>query len=197
MGGLVSNIKEVLRVLGEARQILPALNFKMPGHEEAISLASVFEDTVAEHADRPLLLFEGREWTYSEFNGAVNQLARVLQAQGVARGDSVALFMENRAEFILSLMAVLKLGAGCALINNSCPGPGWCTVFRLPVPGTSSWVMSVARSWPPVGRLWDWKTRALISGSPTAPGPIVRTGVLTPGTAWTSRTATTCPSPGT
>ena len=124
MGGLVSNIKEVFRVLGEARQILPALNFKMPGHEEAISLASVFEDTVAEHADRPLLLFEGREWTYSEFNAAANQLARVLQAQGVARGDSVALFMENRAEFILSLMAVLKLGAGCALINNSLSGAG-------------------------------------------------------------------------
>ena len=78
MGGLVSNIKEVFRVLGEARQILPALNFKMPGHEQAISLASVFEDTVAEHADRSLLLFEGREWTYSEFNAAANQLLSLI-----------------------------------------------------------------------------------------------------------------------
>jgi citronellyl-CoA synthetase len=40
----------------------------------------------------------------------------------VTRGDSVALLMENRAEFILCMLALVKLGAGAALINNSLSG---------------------------------------------------------------------------
>ena len=120
----IRKIKEIARVFGEMRHLLPALNFKMPSHEEAISVGSAFEDAVAAHPDRTMLFFEGREWTYSEFNQWVNRFARVLQARGVTRGDSVALLMENRAEFILSLLATLKLGASCALINNSLTGAG-------------------------------------------------------------------------
>ena len=52
-----------------------------------------------------MLIFEGREWTYREFNQWVNRFARVLQARGVTRGDSVALLMENRAEFVLEFVS--------------------------------------------------------------------------------------------
>ena len=124
MMGVLKNVREFFRVLGEARHILPALKFKMPQHDEKVSVASRFEDAVAAHPNRTMLVFEGREWTYSEFNAAVNRFARLLRDQGVKQGDSVALLMENRAEFILSFLAVMKLGAGCALINNSLTGPG-------------------------------------------------------------------------
>jgi len=120
----IRKVKETVRVLGEMRHLLPALKFKMPAHDEVVSVASVFEDTVAAHPNRTMLLFEGKAWTYAEFNGLVNRFARVLQERGVQRGDSVALFMENRAEFILSFLAVLKVGASCALINNSLSGGG-------------------------------------------------------------------------
>ena len=144
MAGLFQNIKEVVRVFGEARHILPALKFKMPKHEEPVSLVSVFEDTVAAYPDRTMLIFEGREWTYSEFNAAVNRFARVLQGQGVTRGDSVALFMENRAEFILSLFAVMKIGAGCALINNSLTGAG--LVHCVEATGASHFILGEERT---------------------------------------------------
>ncbi|MDG1065057.1 MAG: long-chain-acyl-CoA synthetase [Luminiphilus sp.] len=120
----IRKVKEVARVFGEMRHILPALNFKMPAHKDTLSVGGAFEDTVAAHPERTMLLFEGREWTYSEFNQWINRFARVLQARGVQRGDTVALFMENRAEFILSLLATLKVGASCALINNSLSGAG-------------------------------------------------------------------------
>ena len=43
----IRKIKEIARVFGEMRHLLPALNFKMPSHEEAISVGSAFEDAVA------------------------------------------------------------------------------------------------------------------------------------------------------
>ena len=124
MGSVFYKAKEFFRVLGEARHILPALRFKMPDHQDRVSIASVFEDTVAQHPDRLMLIFEGREWTYRAFNDEMNRFAHELSAEGVTRGDTVALFMENRAEFVLSMFAVMKLGASCALINNSLTGRG-------------------------------------------------------------------------
>jgi len=119
---LGQRVTEALRVLGEARHILPALTFKLPDHGDQQSLGRAFEDTAAAHPQRMMLLFEGRQWTYEAFNAQVNRFARVLAAHGVNRGDTVALLMENRAEFVLSMLATMKLGARCALINNSLTG---------------------------------------------------------------------------
>jgi acyl-CoA synthetase (AMP-forming)/AMP-acid ligase II len=82
----------------------------------------VFEDTVSRYPDNIMLIFEDRQWTYSQFNGEVNQLARALASKGISRGDTVALFMENRAEYALSMLALLKLGVSGSLINNSLKG---------------------------------------------------------------------------
>jgi len=52
MRSVVGRVKEFFRVLSEARHIMPALKFKMPDHQEQISIVSVFEDVVAQHPDR-------------------------------------------------------------------------------------------------------------------------------------------------
>ncbi len=121
--GFIGSAQETFRTLSEAAQILPSMaRFKIAEDEDVTSLGAVFEQTVNEHGDRTMLIFEGREWTYAQFNAEVNRLARVLQAQGVERGNSVAVLMENRAEFLLACLAIMKLGAGAALINNSLTG---------------------------------------------------------------------------
>jgi len=119
---IVAKTREVFRVLGEAVSVVPALGYKLAGDDDPISLGSVFEDTVSRYPDNIMLIFEDRQWTYSQFNGEVNQLARVLASKGISRGDTVALFMENRAEYALSMLALLKLGASGSLINNSLTG---------------------------------------------------------------------------
>ena len=116
------SVKEIVRVLGEFSQIFPVLFFKQPKDSLKQSLGSKFEDTVAKYPNNSMLLFEGRHWTYAEFNREINQLAHYLQQQGVKRGDTVALVMTNRAEFVLSMMAIVKLGAIASLINNSLKG---------------------------------------------------------------------------
>ena len=117
--------QEAFRVLGEMRKAVSTLRkLKIPKNDGKASLGAQFEDTVSAYPDNIMLLFEGREWTYSEFNADVNRLAHLLSARGIQRGDAVALFMENRAEFILSMLALVKLGASAALINNSLSGAG-------------------------------------------------------------------------
>ena len=80
-------------------------SFKMPALDEAISLGVIFEESVRRHGNLPALEFEGRRWTYTELNQEVNRVAHLLKAQGVKQGEGVALFMENRAEFVMSLLA--------------------------------------------------------------------------------------------
>ena len=128
--GVMAYSREVLRVLWEFAQIVPVLAGKKPKRDEKASLATVFEDSVARSPNNIMLLFEGRKWTYSEFNAEVNQLAHLLAARGVKRGDSVAVLMENRAEFILVLLALAKLGAPGSLINNSLSGSALVHCFK-------------------------------------------------------------------
>ena len=119
---LMSQLSEIARVLSEFRQILPVVRYKLPGADECKSLGSMFEQTVADYSDSTMLLFEGRQWTYAEFNREVNQLAHLLQSRGVNRGDCVALFLENRAEFLMGMLALAKLGAPASLINHGLSG---------------------------------------------------------------------------
>ena len=120
--GVMAYSREVLRVLWEFAQIVPVLAGKKPKKADKASLATLFEDSVARSPHNIMLLFEGRQWTYSEFNAEVNQLAHLLAARGVKQGDCVAVLMENRAEFILVLLALAKLGAPGSLINSSLSG---------------------------------------------------------------------------
>ncbi|MFT6958713.1 MAG: citronellyl-CoA synthetase [Halieaceae bacterium] len=119
---LLSKTREAARVMGELRKLTPALKFRLAKSEAKISLGALFESTVERYPDNTMLLFEGRQWTYAEFNAEVNKLAHLLAARGLGRGDIVALFMENRAEFILAMLAVVKVGAAASLINNSLSG---------------------------------------------------------------------------
>ena len=119
---MLEKAREVIRVLRELRHVIPSLGYKMAEDDDCVSLGAMFEDTVHRYSNNVMLVFEARTWTYSQFNREVNQLARVLTDRGVSRGDTVALFMENRAEYALSMLALAKMGASSSLINNSLTG---------------------------------------------------------------------------
>ncbi len=122
--GFLAKRREALRVLKEVSKVVPALGYRMADKDTKASLGALFEDTVARYPDNIMLLFEGDQWSYSEFNAEVNKLAHLMRERGVARGDTVALLMENRAGFVLCMLALVKLGASVSLINNSLSGAG-------------------------------------------------------------------------
>jgi len=53
----------------------------------------------------------GRRWTFAQLQAAANRLCHVLAAQGVKRGDRVAIVLPQRFETAVAYMAVLQMGA--------------------------------------------------------------------------------------
>ncbi len=53
----------------------------------------------------------GRRWTFAQLQNAANRLSQVLHAQGVRRGDRVAIVLPQRFETAVAYMAVLQMGA--------------------------------------------------------------------------------------
>lgn len=53
----------------------------------------------------------GQSWTFGQLQTAANSLSRVLQAQGVQRGDRVAIVLPQRFETAVAYTAVLQMGA--------------------------------------------------------------------------------------
>ena len=119
---LLKRVTEFFRVLGELRYLIPVMRYKFPDPDDPASLAHTFQDTTNRFAERPFLYFEDEMWTYADTNKAANILATYLTSTGVKHGDRIVLFMENRPSFVISLLALNKIGAIAVLINTSLTG---------------------------------------------------------------------------
>jgi fatty-acyl-CoA synthase len=71
--------------------------------------------------DREALVYShaGRRWTFRELNDEAVVIARGLLAQGVRRGDRVALWATNVPEWIILQFALAKIGAILVTVNTS------------------------------------------------------------------------------
>lgn len=86
------------------------------------TIADVVERWAREKAGNTAIYFENRSYTYRAFDQAANQYARWALAQGIKRGQAVALFMENRPEYLFAWLGLAKIGAVAALINSNLRG---------------------------------------------------------------------------
>ncbi|KAI0475852.1 fatty-acyl-CoA synthase [Xylariaceae sp. FL0804] len=85
---------------------------------------SVFEDRAGTRAGESVfLVFEGRQWTYSEFFRALQPVGNwLLKDLGVRRGDVVALDGGNSPEYLLLWLALEAVGAAPAFLNCNLTG---------------------------------------------------------------------------
>ena len=67
---------------------------------------------------RDAVIFQGRAWTYAQVYDRARRLAGALAALGVSKGDRVALWIGNRAEFIEILFGVPMLGAMASPLDH-------------------------------------------------------------------------------
>ena len=86
------------------------------------SLRSVAEASRA-HGDRIFLVHEDERVSFEGFFRAVSALANELQAQGVAKGDRVAIIMRNIPEWPVAFYAAASLGAIVTPLNAWWTGP--------------------------------------------------------------------------
>jgi long-chain acyl-CoA synthetase len=82
-----------------------------------MNLASLLARAAVRHASRTALFVDDGTISYGELESRATEAAAGLQAQGVARGDRVALLFPNGADYVASLFGVWRLGAVAVPLN--------------------------------------------------------------------------------
>lgn len=110
---------------------LPAIAKAIPRVVKGMKVANVkdptqscglgwsFEQATLRNPEGPALLYGDVALTYAQTNEWANRIAHHLIDQGICKGDVVAVFIENRPELLVTLLAVAKVGAISALLNTS------------------------------------------------------------------------------
>jgi len=120
LGMMLSRLPEIA---GSLPSMVKAFRYgRLHDPSQPVGLGWVLEATAAEHGDRPAVLYEDRRISYNDFNAWANRIAHYLSTEGVRKGDTVAIFVENRPELLACVAGVAKLGAINAMLNTSQAG---------------------------------------------------------------------------
>lgn len=79
--------------------------------DRTADLFTLFERAIASGADDEALVAGTVRLTYRELGAWVERVASGLARQGMERGDRLALVLGNRAEFVVAVLAALRVGA--------------------------------------------------------------------------------------
>ncbi|MFD3871948.1 class I adenylate-forming enzyme family protein [Streptomyces sp. NPDC058623] len=143
------------------RQLSPA---QLAGVSPQPSVLHAFRSAVARAPGRPALAYFDGRIAYAEADALSDSLAGHLAAQGVGRGDRVAVMLQNTPHFVLAVLAAWKAGAvvvplnpmykaaevGHALRDSGaaalvCAEPAWTAYLRETVRGTGVRTVLTAR----------------------------------------------------
>ncbi|WP_187193665.1 MULTISPECIES: AMP-binding protein [unclassified Methylobacterium] len=81
------------------------------------TLVDLFETSVSAFADRPAMLCFGSTLTYAGLGKQARALAAWLRAQGLAKGDRVAIMLPNVPAYAVALFGVLSAGGTVVNVN--------------------------------------------------------------------------------
>ena len=84
------------------------------------NIPELLKQRVSAVPDKPFLFSEAdvRQFTYREFEAAVNRTARLLADKGVGKGDVVSLLLPNSVEYVIAYFACWQIGALAGPINS-------------------------------------------------------------------------------
>jgi citronellyl-CoA synthetase len=86
---------------------------------QSCGLGWTFEQATLRNPDGPALMQGDVRLTYAQVNQWANRIAHYLNGQGIGKGDVVAVFIENRPELLVTILALAKVGAVSALLNTA------------------------------------------------------------------------------
>ncbi len=115
--GVMEAIGREARFLGGVVRMVRRLKDLKP--DAPLTVPDLVEKQVKALPNNIAIRFEDRTYSYAEFDAAANRVARWAQRAGIKRGDSVALLMENRPEYLITWFGITKIGGAVALINTN------------------------------------------------------------------------------
>lgn len=83
----------------------------------AVSIPEAFRKAVDAFADADLVVMPDRRLSFAQVDRASEGVAATLSRRGVAKGDRVALYCPNCAEFLIAYLGIVKAGAVVVPIN--------------------------------------------------------------------------------
>ncbi|MBD9602966.1 long-chain-acyl-CoA synthetase [Pseudomonas sp. PDM10] len=116
-GMMLRKLPSIAKAIPRVVKGMNAANVKDP--TQPCGLGWSFEQATLRNPDGPALLQGEMALTYFQVNQWANRIAHHLIAQGIRKGDVVAVFIENRPELLVTILAVAKVGAISALLNTS------------------------------------------------------------------------------
>lgn len=105
----------------EEKLLYQELNPPKTPYEFEKTIPEMFYQAATLFAERIALSFNGGMMTYHQLNEQSNQIAHMLVANGLQKGDYVAIVMERSKETVVSLLGVLKAGGVYVPIDPSYP----------------------------------------------------------------------------
>ena len=118
--GLFARISSEFRFLRGLTRVLMGVREIDP--ESGVLICDDFEAAVDRFADHTAILFENDVVTYRQLDGIANRFAAWAEAQHIQRGETVALLLPNRSEYVAVWMGLAKRGIATALINTNLTG---------------------------------------------------------------------------
>jgi long-chain acyl-CoA synthetase len=82
-----------------------------------VSLGAMLKEACEKYPDNVSLIHSDRRLTYDELNRYSNALSNVFRDLNIHKGDKVSLMLPNIPEFVISYLAVAKLGAVAVTLN--------------------------------------------------------------------------------
>ncbi|MBC7171742.1 MAG: AMP-binding protein, partial [Polyangiaceae bacterium] len=98
------------------------------------SAATCLTERAASHRDHLALLYADERYTWREVDQRVNRYVSFFRRRGIAKGDVVALLMDNRPDFVFITLGLNRLGAVAALINTNIIGAGLVHAINIAKP---------------------------------------------------------------
>lgn len=118
--GLVANIRRDIRFAKGLGRLLKRI--KPIAMDSDVLICDDWEEAVDKFPDNVAVEDDRRSLTYRELDAMANRFGHWAQSRRLKRGDTVALVMLNRAEYIAAWMGFAKVGVGTALINTNLTG---------------------------------------------------------------------------
>ncbi|XP_066602780.1 long-chain fatty acid transport protein 4-like [Prorops nasuta] len=84
-----------------------------------MTVAKIFSNHAAKHPKEIAYIFEDKEYSYQQLEEFSNRVGRYFRTRPYSRGDTVALFMESRPEYVGTWLGLSKAGFVAALVNTN------------------------------------------------------------------------------
>jgi fatty-acyl-CoA synthase len=118
--GAMANIKRDLKFLSGLNRLLKRIKpIQLDG---TVLVSDDWEEAVDRFGENIAIQDDHRSLTYREVDAMANRFGHWAQSRRLKRGDTIALVMLNRAEYIAAWLGFAKVGVATALINTNLTG---------------------------------------------------------------------------